>query len=112
MLFQFFYTNVKAERFVIKAEPVLAKVGALLGTWNTMLKGVNKQNSYIEQNHLEPRKTKGSKKKINIGREWTVSSVILLSFAPKRFDGKEKIYNQDLFFGLSALLCSENVSRV
>lgn len=62
MLFQFFYTDMKSERFVIKAEPVPAKVGALLGTWNNMLKRVNGENSYIEQYHLGPRKTKGSKR--------------------------------------------------
>jgi len=76
MLFQFFYTDVKAEGFLIKAEPVSAKVDALLGTWNSMLKGVNKQNSYIEQNCLGPSKTKGSKKKTNIGRGWTGGSFI------------------------------------
>lgn len=81
---------MKAEGFVIKAEPVPAKVGAILGTCNNMLKGVNKQNSYVEQNHLGPSKTKGSKKKINIGRGWTEGSFIWLGFAPKSFDGKER----------------------
>lgn len=53
---------MKLEGFIIKAEPVPAKVGALLGTWNNMLKRVNGENSYIEQYHLGPRKTKGSKR--------------------------------------------------
>lgn len=62
MLFQFFYTDMKSEGFVIKAEPVPAKVDALLGTWNNMLKRANRENSYIEQYHLGPRKTKGNKR--------------------------------------------------
>lgn len=98
MLLQFFYTDVKAEGFVIKAETVPAKVGALLGTWNNVLKGVNKQNNYIRQKLLGPSKTKGSKKKINVSKGWIGGSFIWLGFAPKRFDGKERIYNQEAFF--------------
>lgn len=57
-----------------------------------MLKGVNKQDGYVEKKHLGLSKTKGSKKKI---------------------DDKERVYNQVFFFFCpDALLCSENVSRV